>query len=245
MSAMEKHVSQIFERTKWIIDQARQECHLWEHHLFPKLILNGIVPPPWLCNSALHSLASDPKELNKDDLVSEVLLSQPQLRVPFPGERCSLYSNLDVGSDVVQYPIGLHNEDHALEKDCNLRDGLSNLPECSVNNDGCASSGPPELESGAISPQNQIEPRVLDSHHNPALSLAKLQRSKSRQRALELRNSGKKLKRLSGDDDNAGDIAGTVTGSASPSRQADHIKESNLVRDFHSNNQSCSFGVFF
>ncbi|RDX94647.1 hypothetical protein CR513_22951, partial [Mucuna pruriens] len=55
MSAMEKHVAQIFDRKKRIIDQSRQQCHLWEHHLFPKLLLNGIPPPPWLCNSSLHA----------------------------------------------------------------------------------------------------------------------------------------------------------------------------------------------
>ncbi|TKY50795.1 transcription factor jumonji (jmjC) domain protein [Spatholobus suberectus] len=233
MSAMEKRVVQIFERKKRIIDQSRQQCHLWEHHLFPKLLLNGIPPPPWLCNSSLHA---DPQELNKDDLVSEVLLSQPQYRVPFPGG-CS---NLGAGSYGVQYPIGLHNEGCALEKDCNAGDGVSNLPDCSVNNVVCASSCPPELDSGAVSPQNQIEASASDSHHDPALSLAKLQRSKSRQRALELRNSAKAPKRLSGEDNDAGVCAGAVAGSAPSTEQAEHVMESGMVKDFHSNIQSCS-----
>jgi hypothetical protein len=58
MSAIEKHVVQIFDAKKRILDQARYESNLWEHHLLPKLILNGIPPPPWLSNSAFHS---DPK----------------------------------------------------------------------------------------------------------------------------------------------------------------------------------------
>lgn len=178
-------------------------------------------------------------ESNNDDLVSGVLLSQPQFRVPFPGHHGSLYSNLDVVSDDVRYPIGLHNEVRAFnKKDCDTGDRLSNLPDCSVNNDGCASSGPSKLDSGAVSPQNQIEPRVSDSYPDPALSLAKLQRSKSRQRALELRNSAKAPKRLSGDDNNTDDYAATFTGSASSTLQEDHIKESDLVKDFHPNIQS-------
>ncbi|XP_027364803.1 uncharacterized protein LOC113871910 [Abrus precatorius] len=237
---MEKHVVQIFERTKRIIDQSRQQCHLWEHHLFPKLLLNGIPPPPWLCNSSLHTRPSDPQELNKDELLSEVLLSQPQVGVPLAGHHCNLYSNLDAVSDGVQYPIGLHDEGCDLIKDCNTGDGLSIVPDCSVNNTGCASSGPPELDFGAESPQNQLEPRVSGCHHDPALSLAKLQRSKSRQKALELRNSARAPKRWSRDDSNAGVCAGTVTGSTSSTPQAEHLMESDWVKDFRSNIQSCS-----
>ncbi|KAL5140196.1 hypothetical protein HKD37_10G029923 [Glycine soja] len=234
MSAMEKHVVQIFERKKRIIDQSRQQCHLWEQHIFPKLRLNGIPPPPWLFNS---SLQANPQGLSKDDLVSEVLISQPQYIVPFPG----LYSNLDAVSCGVHYPIGLHNEGRALEKECNTGDGVSNLPDCSVNYAVSASSGPPELDSGAVSPpQNQIEARASDSHHDPAPSLAKLQRSKPRQKALELRNSAKAPRRLSREDDNASVCAGTVTGSAPSSQEAEHAMESDVVKDFHSNIQSCS-----
>nr|KYP69135.1 hypothetical protein KK1_008320 [Cajanus cajan] len=205
MSAMEKHLVQIFEIKKRIIDQSRQQCHLWEHHLFPKLLLNGIPPPPWLCNSSLHA---DPQEFNKNDVVSDVLLSQPQCSVPFPG----VYSNLDAVTYGVQYPIGLHNAGRALEKNCDARDRVSNLPDCSVNNVVCASSsGPPELDSVAVSPQNQIEARASDSHHDPALSLARVQRSKSRQRALELRNSAKALRRLSSCPPSGHDILMTGT----------------------------------
>ncbi|KAK7280523.1 hypothetical protein RJT34_25587 [Clitoria ternatea] len=236
--AMEKHVVQIFERTKRIIDQSREQCHLWEHHLFSKLILNGIPPPQWLCNSSLHSL---PQGLNKNEVVSEVLLSQPRFGVPFPGRHCSLYSNVDAVSDAVQYPIGMLNEGRGLVNDHNTGDGLSNLPDCSVNNVGCGSSGPAELDSSAVSPQNQVEPGVSDSHHDLALSLAKLQRSKSRQKALELRNSAKAPKRRSGGDDNAGVCAGMVTGSASSTRQEEHVIESDVVlKDFNSNVKSGS-----
>ncbi|MED6162188.1 hypothetical protein PIB30_068036 [Stylosanthes scabra] len=234
MSAKEKQVAQIFERKKWIIEQARQQCLAWEQHLYPNLILHGIPPPPWLSNYSL------PKELDKDDLVSEVLFSQPPFGVPFSSHRYSLYSNLGVVSEAALCQSGLQNDVHAPREDYNKGDRLSNLPDCSVNNDGCASSGPPELDSGAISPQNQMEPRVSDSFLDPAVSLAKLQRSKPRQRALELRNSAQQLKCRLGDDNNAGICAGTITGSGFSILQADDSEEPELTKDFNSNIQVCS-----
>ncbi|KAL4358175.1 hypothetical protein AHAS_Ahas09G0260400 [Arachis hypogaea] len=234
MSAKEKQVAQIFERKRWIIEQARQQYLAWEHHLYPNLILHGIPPPPWLSNYSL------PKDLDKDDLVSEVLFSQPPFGVPFSSHRYSLYSNLGVVSEAALYQSGSQNEVHAPREDYNKGDRLSNLLDCSVNNDGCASSGPAELDSCAISPQNQMEPRVSDSYLDPALSLAKLQRSKSRQRALELRTSAQPPKRRSEDDNNASICAGTVTGSGFPRVQADGSEEPELIKDFNSNIQGCS-----
>ncbi|ESW14864.1 hypothetical protein PHAVU_007G023800 [Phaseolus vulgaris] len=232
---MEKHVVQIFERKKRIIEQSRQQCHLWEHHLYPKLLLNGIPPPPWLCNSSLHA---DPQELNKDDLVSEVVLSQPQYRVPFLGA----FSDLDSVSYGVQYRIGLSNEGHALEKEAG--GGAHNLPDCSVNSAACGSSGPPEFDTGAVSPpRNQIEERALEIHEDLArsLSLAKVQRSRSRQKALELRNSAKAPTLLSeNDDDDAGFCAGTSSGAVPLTQREEHEIESDVVKEFHSDIPSCS-----
>lgn len=231
MSAIEKNLVQIFDRKKRIIEHARQESRLWEHHLLPKLILNGIPPPPWLTHS-------DPKDLNRHEVVSEGLLSRTQFGIPFTGQQCSLYSNLDAVFNGVHYPVGLRNEVCAFKNDSDMGRRLSILPDCSVNNAGCASSDPPELDSGAISPQNQIEPRVSESFHDPAVSLAKLQRSRSRQKALEERNSAIASNRLSGDGDNAGDCTAAATGSAPPSLQEDHIKDLSLVNEFQPNSQS-------
>ena len=176
-------------------------------------------------------------DLNRHEVVSEGLLSRTQFGIPFTGQQCSLYSNLDAVFNDVQYPVGLRNEVCAFKNDGDMGRRLSVLPDCSVNNAGCASSDPPELDSGAISPQNQIEPRVSESFHDPAVSLAKLQRSRSRQKALEERNSAKASKRLSGDGDNAGDWTAAATGSGSPSLQEDHIKDLSLVNEFQPNSQ--------
>ncbi|MED6150442.1 hypothetical protein PIB30_072351 [Stylosanthes scabra] len=204
MSAKEKQVAQILERKKWIIEQARQQstlrgsntCTLTSSSMefpllpgsptthFPKVPIT-LFSSRTCISSAILCFSFSTPELDKNDFVSEVLLSQPPFGVPFCSHRYSLYSNLGVVSEAALYS--------------------------SVNNDGCASSGPLELDSGAISPQNQIEPIVSDSYLDPVVSLAKLQRSKPRQRALELLNSAQQLKHRLGDDNNAGICSGTVT----------------------------------
>ncbi|CAL5210098.1 unnamed protein product [Lathyrus oleraceus] len=234
MSATEKLFVKIFERKKQFIEQVRQESLLWEDNLRYLLILNGIPPPPWLNNSAVHSsFPSDPKDLFKDDTVYQGQPSQAQFGVPSVGDHCSQYNNLDAVSD------DLRNEVDAIKKDHDTGGRLSNFPDCSVSNAGCASSGPPELDSVAVSPQNQIEQRVSESFLDPAVSFSKLHRSRSRQKALEQRNSAKASKLLSVDGDNAGDCTAAATRSAPPSLQEDHIKELSLVNEYHPNNRSC------
>lgn len=172
-------------------------------------------------------------DLFKDDTVYQGQPSQTQYGIPSVGDHCSLYNNLDVVSD------DLHNEVHAFNKDHDTVGRLSNLPDCSVSNAGCASSGPPELDSVAVSPQTLIEQRVSESFLDPAVSLSKLHRSRSRQKALEQRNSAKASKMLSRDGDNAGDCTAAATRSAPPSLQEDHNKELSLVNEFHPNNRRC------
>ncbi|KAJ7974873.1 Inner centromere protein, ARK-binding domain containing protein [Quillaja saponaria] len=190
MSTIEKLFVQIFERKKWIIDQAKQQTHLFDQHLASKLLIDGIAPPPWLRNPMLHYTTSDPKEFNREELISEVLFPQSQSGIPFSSRLCSL-NKLGVTTDN-HYLNGSHGEIHALNKDCEVGYGVSLLPECSGNDGGCASNGVPWMDSFATSPQNQIN--ALDNYHAPALSLARVQRSKSRQRALKLRNSAKAAK---------------------------------------------------
>lgn len=182
-------------------------------------------------------------DLNKDDLIFEALFSRPQSTVPFSGRHCSLLGNLAAKSDDCPPLSGLHSECHPLKNDSTAGDGLSNLPDCSVNNVGRSSTSAPEMDTGAISPQIQMESRISHCYNDPALSLAKLQRSKSRQRALELRHSAKVAKSCSGDDNNAGLGASRITGSATNALQLDHIEGPDLVKAFNTNIQSCAAEV--
>ncbi|KAJ7970597.1 Inner centromere protein, ARK-binding domain containing protein [Quillaja saponaria] len=217
MSTIEKLFVQIFERKKCIIDQAKQQINFFDQHLASKLLIDGIVPPPWLRNPMLHSVTSDPKELNREELISEVLFPQSQSGIPFSSSHCSL-RRLVLTTDNDHYPNGSHAEVHALNKDCDAGNEISLLPECSVNDGGCASNGDSHMDSWAISPQNQIE--ASDSYHDPNLSLARMQRSKSRQRALELRNSAKAAKSCS-----------------QRYRSVDGLE---IIKSFHSNIDSCA-----
>ncbi|XP_050905939.1 uncharacterized protein LOC127119685 [Lathyrus oleraceus] len=234
MSATDKLFVKIFERKKQFIEQVRQESLLWEDNLRYLLILNGISPPPWLNNSAAHSsFPSDPKDLFKDDTVYQDQPSQAQFGVPSVGDIAvstiiwMLYLTICVMKSMI------------LKKDHDTGGRLSNFPDCSVSNVGCASSGPLELDSVVVSPQNQIEQRVSESFLDSAVSFSKLHRSRSRQKALEQCNSAKASKPLSVDGDNVGDCTAGAACSAPPSLQEDHIKELGLVNEFHPNNRSC------
>ncbi|KAI9124364.1 hypothetical protein K1719_004286 [Acacia pycnantha] len=239
MSAIEKLFVQIFEKKKRIIDQAHRQCLLFDQHLVSKLLINGIVPPPWLSNPILSSLTSDAKDLNEDDLIYGALFSRAQ-SIPISDHRFSLQSNVVATADDGQPQSGLHSEFHALNRDINTGDGLSNLPDCSVNNVGRSSFSAPETDSTAISPQIQMESRIAQSYNEPAPSLAKLQRSKSRQRALELRHSAKAAKSCLGDDNNTDVCARGKTGSATSSPQLDYFEGSELAKVSNTNIQSCA-----
>ncbi|KAK4279493.1 hypothetical protein QN277_011269 [Acacia crassicarpa] len=235
MSAIENLFVQIFEKKKRIIDQAHRQCLLFDQHLVSKLLIDGIVPPPWLSNPMLSSLTSDPKDLNEDDLVFGALFSRAQ-PIPLSDHRFSLQDNVVATTDNGQPQSGLHSD--ALNRDIDTGDVLSNLPDCSVKNVGRSSFSAPEMDSTAISPQIQMESRTSHSYNEPALSLAKLQRSKSRQRALELRHSAKAAKSCLGDDNNTYVCARGKTGSATSSPQLDHFEGSELAKVSNTNIQS-------
>ncbi|XP_054780962.1 uncharacterized protein LOC129288421 isoform X2 [Prosopis cineraria] len=240
MSAIEKLFIQIFEKKKRIIDQAHRQCHLFDQHLVSKLLIDGIIPPPWLSNPMLASLNSDPKDLNEDDLIFGALFSTAQSTIPISDRRCSLQGNVVATTHDDQRQSGLHGEFHVLNRDIDAGDRLSNLPDCSVNNVGRSSISAAEMESAAISPQIQMESRIPQSYNDPALSLAKLQRSKSRQRALELRHSAKAAKSCFGDDNNTSVCAGGKTGSATSSPQLGRFEGSGLANASNTNIQGCA-----
>nr|XP_011469294.1 PREDICTED: uncharacterized protein LOC101306386 [Fragaria vesca subsp. vesca] len=92
-------------------------------------------------------------------------------------------------------------------------EGLSNLPLCHISDAGCAFDGViqdhKEENPSGTSPEDHRDARMLDSCLDPALSLARVQRSKSRQRALAIRNSTQKsCSQGNGNDD--GYAGGTV-----------------------------------
>lgn len=61
MSTLEKLFVQIFDRKQRIIDRVKHQTHLFDQHLASKLLIDGIVPPPWLWAHPLHAQPSDLK----------------------------------------------------------------------------------------------------------------------------------------------------------------------------------------
>ncbi|KAG7534379.1 Inner centromere protein ARK-binding domain [Arabidopsis thaliana x Arabidopsis arenosa] len=78
---MENHFVQIFERKRRIVEQVKQQVDLYDHHLASKCLLAGVSPPPWLWSPSLPSQTS---ELNKEEIISELLFppSRPSIICP-------------------------------------------------------------------------------------------------------------------------------------------------------------------
>ncbi|PON43419.1 Inner centromere protein, ARK-binding domain containing protein [Parasponia andersonii] len=242
MSTIEKLFVQIFERKSYIIDQVKQQTHLFDQHLASKLLIDGIAPPPWFWNSARDSRTSDPSESNAEDLISGVLLSCPRPVVPFSFSHCSVYEKPVAEATNGELSNGLCEEvcvesrgfdglDHA---GC-VSVGVSTLDHCNT----LVADHRGEAEDTSItSPQDQRDTRTSDVNHEPALSLAKIQRSRSRQRALELRNSAKISKSQLKNDNNCSSYSGGSI--AVPSFKDDQPEELNLVKPVDSSNNDCA-----
>ncbi|CAL9243713.1 unnamed protein product [Arabidopsis halleri] len=78
---MENHFVQIFERKRRIVEQVKQQVDLYDHHLASKCLLAGVSPPSWLWSPSLPSQTS---ELNKEEIISELLFppSRPSIICP-------------------------------------------------------------------------------------------------------------------------------------------------------------------
>ncbi|GFZ12607.1 inner centromere protein, ARK-binding region protein [Actinidia rufa] len=147
MTTIEKLFVQIFERKNSIIQQVKQQTDLYNQHLASKLLIDGITPPPWLWNpNKFNSEVLDPKELKKEELISELLLPHPRPVVLYPVNHCYLY-------DKAKTVPGCHDNDIGRTLDC-------------IH----------ELELRANSPQRQVEVRISNYFTAPDQSLVRLQR---------------------------------------------------------------------
>ncbi|KAI3456809.1 hypothetical protein Pfo_013472 [Paulownia fortunei] len=203
MTTVEKLLVQIFERKNSIIEQVKQQTELYSQHLASKLLIDGITPPSWLWNP---STSSDSKELNKEELISKLLRPYPQ-----PSVRCSVahypvYSNLDVTGDNEEFSDGVFMENLAFNKGLNRQDDLTVPALSSDDHARCALNSVPEPDTSVTSPEDQTDERILNIYNAPDQSLAGIQRSKSRQKALEIRNSAKALAKSGVSHDNISDI---------------------------------------
>ncbi|PPD95043.1 hypothetical protein GOBAR_DD07917 [Gossypium barbadense] len=204
MSTIEKVLVQIFERKNRIIDHVKQQILFFDHQLASKCLIDGFVPPPWL-------LSSSTSKLNKEDLISGLLLPQSQASIPY----CSLYQQPVVTTDNVQLP-------HIL---------CSRIDASNEGLDQCLPGKVDELDPSVTSPPQDCRDGMMsDVCPDHCSSLARIQRSKSRQRALEHRNSAKACKNNESCEKNGNSSNNQNKGSEVASLQSDVVDKLELIR---------------
>ncbi|CAH9108088.1 unnamed protein product [Cuscuta europaea] len=219
MTAVEKLFAQIFERKTSILQQVKRQTDLYSQHLASKLLIQGITPPSWLWNPYQYS---NLKELNKDQLISDIVLPRAW---PSTCEdaRYSICKGRVVTGNNAELSDGAFVETRASSAD--LQDGVGaagpSSPAVVYNsNNECALSSLPQLDAGVTMPQDEIDTRLESTSAAPDQSLVKIQRSKSRQKALELRNSANGKTRSHSSIKNKSDVTSTgIDFSASLSEQ--------------------------
>ncbi|PPS04229.1 hypothetical protein GOBAR_AA16422 [Gossypium barbadense] len=204
MSTIEKVLVQIFERKNRIIDHVKQQILFFDHQLASKCLIDGFVPPPWL-------LSSSTSKLNKEDLISGLLLPHSQASIPY----CSLYQQPVVTTDNVQLP-------HIL---------CSRIDASNEGLDQCLPGKVDELDPSVTSPPQDCRDGMMsDVCPDHCSSLARIQRSKSRQRALEHRNSAKACKNNESCEKNGNSSNNQNKGSEFASLQSDVVDKLELIR---------------
>ncbi|PQM34893.1 uncharacterized protein Pyn_05656 [Prunus yedoensis var. nudiflora] len=173
MPTTEKLLVQIFERKKWIVNQAKHQAYLFEQHLTSKCLIEGIAPPPWLLSSSF-----DPNHvLNKPELILGFPLPRTQPVIHFTGSHCPVFDKPVPTAHNGELPNGLCTERHGSDRDFGAGEEVLILSHCPVSNAGCASSGVPqdqrEEDPSVTSPEYQKDARISDIYHDPALSPAR------------------------------------------------------------------------
>ncbi|XP_010324254.1 uncharacterized protein [Solanum lycopersicum] len=184
MSTVEDLFVEIFERKHNIIELVKQHTDRYSQHLATKFKIQGINPPPWLFNS---QQSSNPKELNKEQLISVNIPRPPTVRQA--SARCSLIKRPVVRDDNEEMSQGGFLEVPVTNKSFHPEDGSANTAVNPDNNQECSLDTVPEPDVSVNSPLDQTDAIVLNNFNDLDLSLARIQRSKSRQKALQLRNS--------------------------------------------------------
>ncbi|KAI3828360.1 hypothetical protein L1987_02460 [Smallanthus sonchifolius] len=193
MTTLEKLFVQIFERKDWILEQVQQQADSYTQQLASRLLIDGITPPPWLLSPNSNSHSSDPNELEKEKIISKLLLRPPHDSTRYSTGGRSLYYRPAVAGGSINKRLSTETcmEIHAPNKAINL----SNEPILTLESQNKDIVGSldhvPELDDSAKSPQSEMDARITSIYAAPDMSLARIQRSKSRQKARELRTNGK------------------------------------------------------
>ncbi|XP_023740092.1 uncharacterized protein LOC111888191 [Lactuca sativa] len=191
--SLEKLFIQFFERKDWIIEQAQQQADAYTEQLASRLLIDGITPPPCLLNPRFNSGSSHPHELKKEEIISKLLLQHPRESLRYSTGGPFLYDRPVVSRGNGQLPNEVSMETHAPNKGGNVTNGQPVTLACPNVDIGCSLNRVNEQDDSVNSPQkeHEMDARISSIYAAPDTSLARIQRSKSRQKALELRTSAK------------------------------------------------------
>ncbi|KAI7739635.1 hypothetical protein M8C21_020487 [Ambrosia artemisiifolia] len=193
MTTMEMMFAQIFERKDSIIEQLQQQSDSYTQQLASRLVIDGITPPPWLLTPNSNPSSSNPNGLEKEKIISKLLLRPPRDSVRYSFGGHSLYYPPVVAGGNINRQLSTEKgmETHAPDKAINSSNEHLVTRECHNNDIVGSLDLVPEVDDSAKSPQNETDARITSIYAAPDMSLARIQRSKSRQKAREQRTSGK------------------------------------------------------
>lgn len=162
-------------------------------------------------------------EPNKEQLISVNIPRPPTVRQA--SARCSLIKRPVVRDNNEDMSQGAFKEVHVSNKGLHPEDGSANTAVDPDNNQECALNTVPEPDISVNSPLDQTDAIVLNNFNDLDLSLARIQRSKSRQKALQLRNCAQTEAKDCSSRQNKCDVIPIGIG-LSTSEQVDHNNES-------------------
>ncbi|KVI02334.1 hypothetical protein Ccrd_019377, partial [Cynara cardunculus var. scolymus] len=191
MTTLEKLFLQIFERKDGIIQQVQQQADSYTQQLASRLLIDGITPPPWLLNPNCNSRSLNPNDLEKEEIISRLLLQPSRDSVPYSIGGFSRYYRPVVAGGNGQLSTEICMETHAHNQGHNVSHEPMTMLECRNNDTRHSLNCVTEQDDSVNSPQNETDARISSIYAAPDTSLARIQRSKSRQKARELRTNAK------------------------------------------------------
>ncbi|XP_031481249.1 uncharacterized protein LOC116251238 [Nymphaea colorata] len=197
MASCEEMLMGIFDTRNRIVRQLKEQQQLFDQALHSSLLLRGIQPPAWLSGARATTVTGDRCHPgSKEDLVPGLLIP-PHKQIANSCVGCCTYNKSEA-----LYSIGTHdfNKEFKTDNMSTLMKGDIREPN---GNEICGDS-----QNGDPPPQTAAMPSEVCIA--PDRSLEKITRSRSRQRALEQRNSEKKREtddKKAAENENTGRVA--------------------------------------
>ncbi|XP_074320131.1 uncharacterized protein LOC141656939 [Silene latifolia] len=194
MATIERLIVQIFDRKRQVIDQLYQQKLLYDQHLASKLLIQGISPPSWLLPPDFPPNSSHFSALDKAGLISGLLNPRSGPVASCPGflydKPVSAVNNSVIDEEctgICSSSTGRDEDGSSFVSLCNVDDTEDQLGIVPVSHDEINAR---TLSGVPMSPEKQSCTKSCGTQPKQEHSLVPMQRSKSRQKALETR-SGK------------------------------------------------------